>query len=362
VLPSRINKDLLDTYSLKNLQIVNLQLVRDNIKDFFDGYAPVRYIPLRFSFIFLRVLKHLKRFREYNFDIIQSEELWPAMHALTMKKLQQGIAILDSPNVETLRLYREYKYGHKSWELVRGINVVEKFLCRRFDQILTTSYFDKSTFGKIHGVSPDRISIIENGVDIRQFKPNKREGQTVRSELGIDEKTPIIIFLGNYDYPPNSDAAYFILKKIYPEVVKRIRNAIFMFTGSHIPLWLKKEESENVMLTGWVKNIAAYINAATVCIAPIRFGSGTRIKILEYMACGKPVISTKIGVEGLEVTNTEHLILEDDPNKFASYIVNLTENETLTKELGERARDLVERRYAWKKVVKKLVSLYKTII
>jgi glycosyltransferase involved in cell wall biosynthesis len=135
-----------------------------------------------------------------------------------------------------------------------------------------------------------------------------------------------------------------------------------MFIGSHIPLWLKKEESENVMLTGWVKNIAAYINAATVCIAPIRFGSGTRIKILEYMACGKPVISTKIGVEGLEVTNTEHLILEDDPNKFASYIVNLTENETLTKELGERARDLVERRYAWKKVVKKLVSLYKTII
>jgi len=362
VLPSRVNEDLLDKYRFKNLQIINLQLVKDNIKDFFDGYAPVRYIPLRFSFIFLRVLKYLKRLKAFNSDIIQSEELWPAMHALSMKRLQQGKIILDSPNVETLRIYREYKYGHKSWELVRGINLVEKFLCKRFNQILTTSYFDKRTFCKFHNVSPDRISIIENGVDIRQFKPNKREGQTVRSKLGIDEMTPIIIFLGNYNYPPNLDAAHFIIKEIYPEVVKRIKNAVFIFTGSHSPFWLKRMEDKNIMVIGWVRDIQAYINAANVCIAPIRFGSGTRIKILEYMACGKPVVSTKIGAEGLEVTDREHILLEDEPDKFAESIVSLIENDSMSNKLGERANILVGKTYDWKAIVKKLVVLYEKIL
>jgi glycosyltransferase involved in cell wall biosynthesis len=106
-----------------------------------------------------------------------------------------------------------------------------------------------------------------------------------------------------------------------------------------------------------VQDVPSYINAADICIAPIRFGSGTRLKILEWMACERPIIASSKAVEGLDVKNGVHLIVEDDFSKYPECISALLNDESLARRLGTNARTLIESKYDWSICVSPLVSL-----
>ena len=118
----------------------------------------------------------------------------------------------------------------------------------------------------------------------------------------------------------------------------------------------------NLTFTGVVYNVAEYLAASDVAIAPLFHGSGTRLKILEYFSCGLPVVSTSAGVEGLEVKNGVNVLIEDDLNEFAVKVIELLKKGALSTRLGKAARELVVNKYDWKKIARQLNTVYQNLL
>lgn len=160
---------------------------------------------------------------------------------------------------------------------------------------------------------------------------------------------PVLIMVGLLTYEPNRDAAAFFAAQILPRVRRHCSHAQFRVVGrydsnAHVaPL----RGLPGVNVTGEVADVAAELAAADVAVVPIRFGGGTRIKILEAFAHRIPVVSTTVGCEGLEVVDGEHLLIADDPAAFASACIRLYENGDLRARLVAAAAQLWESRYRW---------------
>jgi glycosyltransferase involved in cell wall biosynthesis len=121
-------------------------------------------------------------------------------------------------------------------------------------------------------------------------------------------------------------------------------------------------EFPNLTFTGVVNNVAEFLAASDVAVAPIFHGSGTRLKVLEYFSCGLPVVSTTVGVEGLNVKNGVHVLVEDNMDRFAMALIKLLKDRELATELGKTARELVVNNYDWKKIVTQLSKAYRNLL
>jgi len=115
---------------------------------------------------------------------------------------------------------------------------------------------------------------------------------------------------------------------------------------------------DDVIVTGEVPDVRPYYQQAKVSVVPLRSGGGTRIKILEAMACGRPVVSTSVGCEGLHVVDGEHLLVADTPADFAERVVTLLKDQALRERLSRKARELVESQYDWSVMGERLLRVY----
>ncbi len=115
----------------------------------------------------------------------------------------------------------------------------------------------------------------------------------------------------------------------------------------------------NVTFLGYVENTKEFIMKSDICIAPLRYGSGTRLKILEYMAMGKPIISTSKGAEGIDYTENKNIIIEDDFDAFSEKIRIVLDDKRLRDDLGKNAMDLIKQKYNWEIYRKTLHNVYK---
>jgi len=139
------------------------------------------------------------------------------------------------------------------------------------------------------------------------------------------------VFIGNYTHSPNRDAVEWYISEILPSIIKRSPCHIFKIIGSYqCDHYLKiAETNDNVELTGWIPNPEEYFNHYKIAVAPLRFGSGMKGKIGDYLAYKIPCITTTIGAEGFGFNNGEHVMIEDDPIDFANAVVRLENDENL---------------------------------
>ncbi len=159
-----------------------------------------------------------------------------------------------------------------------------------------------------------------------------------------------LLFVGNLDYPPNQDGLRFLVHEIWPEIHRCYPDATFMIVGRRprkereegLRRLLKRPEFE---VRTDVSDVSPYYRQATVCLAPIRFGGGTRVKIIEAFAHGRPVVSTTVGCEGLDVVPGEHLLVEDNPRSFAEQCVRLLRDAALGRRLSRAGRDFWSRNH-----------------
>lgn len=173
---------------------------------------------------------------------------------------------------------------------------------------------------------------------------------------------PTLVFVGSFDHLPNVYAARVLVDKIMPAVSREVKDVLCVVVGRKPPSWLIDERSNrNLLVTGEVSDIGPYIAAADVTIAPIYQGSGTRLKIIEYMAMGKPVVSTTKGVEGLEVENEVHALVRDDPCDFAEAIVKLIKSKEVARKIAHNAQELVRGKYTWGHNVKRVLAAYEAL-
>jgi glycosyltransferase involved in cell wall biosynthesis len=219
----------------------------------------------------------------------------------------------------------------------------------KVDHILVTSSRDRDEILKEVPDIENKISVIPNCLDTTEYSPQPYEAER--------SKYRMVLFMGTFNYIPNIDALKIICRNIAPTFDESIR---FIIIGREPPPI--SGVPKNVDMLGYVRDIRPWLAHADVCIAPLRLGSGTRIKILEYMAMGKPVVSTAKGVEGLEVENRKNVIIEDDVDEFATHIKELLSNSQLSLELGRNARKLVETRYDWRIYVDHVKEVYDKVL
>ena len=302
-----------------------------------------------------RLLTYYKtEYKKLTFDQIPDAIQVESLHLYMLTKhFPDRPIVFDDHNVywNLLRaIYRDkplYKKIISPWILWRA-KMFEIQAIKEAAHVFVASHSDRETLVKeINGIER-KISVIPNCIEVERYKPGKLE-----SECGEKQ----IIFVGLLSYIPNKDAVQIICNKIAPKFDNSVR---FQIVGENPPP--VENKPENVEFTGFVKDVKSLLNKADICISPLRYGGGTRIKILEYMAMKKPIVSTSKGVEGLDVTNGRDVLLEDDLDTFATRISELLQNERYSKELGRNARKLVAEKYDYKIYVENVRRVYDEIL
>lgn len=191
-----------------------------------------------------------------------------------------------------------------------------------------------------------KTAYIPNGVDSEYYA----QGRAPRTD-----GTPDIVFTGVFSYYPNEQAALYFGDEILPRIRKQRPNARFIIVGKEPGRnVLRLGKKSEIMVTGYVEDVRPYLGNASVVVAPLLIGGGTRNKILEAFAMGKPVVSTSLGCEGLDVENGKHLLIADTPQEFAEAVLKLLDQPDLARRLGEQGRRLVETEYRWEAIGRRL--------
>lgn len=186
-------------------------------------------------------------------------------------------------------------------------------------------------------LAPDaRIAVIPNGVD-----------PTINHYSFEPQPPPRLVYCGALSYEPNRDAVLYFCREIWPLVRQRVPDAEFVVTGEASGAPDELQHMPGVRLTGRLPEVRSLMVSSCAAAVPLRLGVGTRLKILEAMAVGTPVIATSIGAEGLAVNDGEHLLIADDAARFADGAIRLLTGPALRARLSRNGRALVEARYAW---------------
>ncbi len=236
------------------------------------------------------------------------------------------------------RRYAEFESSlFKRWYINRQLPKVTAFERMAFDLadgITVVSPGDGEAAAKL---SPNSdICVVENGVDLDYFAV---AGPTSSHK---------IVFTGSMDWRPNQDAATHFVYDIFPLLQKSCPDVETVFVGRNPPEEIRSlAANPGITVTGTVDDVRPFLRQAAVCIVPLRIGGGSRLKILEAMAIGRPVVSTPVGAEGLTVENDKHLLLAAEPQLFAARVQQLFDHDDLRERLARSGRRLVEERYGW---------------
>jgi glycosyltransferase involved in cell wall biosynthesis len=217
---------------------------------------------------------------------------------------------------------------------------------RRFDTVIAVSNRDADMLSKRYGLS--RVEAIDTGVDLEFFAPAAPDCE---ADPAPDGGT--VVFTATMSWPANVEGIHFLLDEVWPTLTAARPGIKAMIIGRNPPASLTdkiKQRGLNVTLTGFVDDIRPYVAQSHVYVIPLFVGSGTRIKAFEAMAMGRPVVSTSLGIEGLDVTDGEHFLRADDAEAFSREILRLLHDAALRTRLAGAARALMEQRFSWKNV------------
>ncbi len=317
----------------------------------------VRGVPLVQSFFLdkglARTVRNLTSSR--HFDIIHVEYPVMAAYLDAVNVLSDPRLILSTHNIESIRFNRETRFS--SWDsrrlLLMGDQVLfkswEANAIRRFHGVTAVSELEKEW---IERNAPDaQVELVPNGVAAEYFafrppRPNRT-----------------VTFVGSMDYPPNIDAVLWFAEEVLPSLRGELPELKFRVVGSRPARRLMElREQPGIEITGQVPDIRPYLNDSLALVVPLRSGGGTRLKILQAMAAGCPVVSSTIGAEGLDILPDVHLLIADDVDAWVSDIKRLVGSPNRAVEIANAGRKLVEERYTWARCLSGLDRLYKEVL
>ena len=218
---------------------------------------------------------------------------------------------------------------------------VQSEVTARADVLVVCSDLDRRRVG-----GPGEVVVLPNGYELTRGVPAVTDGGP-RGPGG-----PVLLMVGLLTYGPNLDAAEFFATSVLPEVRRALPNAVFRLVGRYRETAATDvlRARTGVALVGEVVDVAEELSAADLVVVPIRYGGGTRIKILEAFAHGIPVVTTSAGCEGLDVADGQHVLIADDPLGFATACQRLLEDASLRRRLVANARELWSTSYRWSSV------------
>jgi polysaccharide biosynthesis protein PslH len=177
-----------------------------------------------------------------------------------------------------------------------------------------------------------------------------------------EPKTEVSLFsIGSMNWIPNQEGIRWFLDKVWPEVNKRHPFLKYHIAGREMPQWLTECQLPNVVIAGEVESALKFMKEHSIMIVPLFSGSGIRIKIIEGMACGKTIISTTLGAEGIQYTNLENILIADDAEGFVRMITACMNERSVIHRIGSSARELIFREYDRNLIIGRLLAFYQKI-
>lgn len=295
--------------------------------------------------------------REQSFDTIQIESMHLIAYARRIRQLApQSRLILDWHNIESeiLARYAENDsnplralYARRTSHLSRD---VETELLRLCDAHTVCSGREREV---LHERVPDaRIEVAGNGVDCEFFAANPAP----------DQPRNDVLFMGRMDYHANVDAALYFVSKIWPLIHARRPELRLVIAGAQPAEPILALREQGITVTGTVDDVRPYYQSALTSVVPLRVGGGTRLKVLEAMAAGTPVVSTTLGAEGLEVAPGKDIVIADSPDAMAEAVVSLQAGSPQWQEVAANGRRLVKAKYDWSVVGEILWRLHLELV
>ena len=288
---------------------------------------------------------------EDNFDVIQME--FPIMGIFDFES--DAVKILDEHNVEYDNFYGMWKHAKTPIRRLHYMSEYKKSYkeeiasCKKMDAIFVVSNRDKQILDKEVPSIPKYL--VPNGVDTLYFKPS-----------GEVPEPYSLVFTGMMAYVPNYDGMLYFLDEIFPLVLKKIPQAKIYIVGNRPPKELERRASGNVIITGYVDDVRPYVRRASLYVVPLRMGGGTRLKVLEALAMKKPVVTTSVGCEGIDVSDNESVIIRNNPAEFAKSIIEVLKNRDMQKSLGEKGYETINSVYDWNVVSRRLEGSLKSVL
>jgi glycosyltransferase involved in cell wall biosynthesis len=283
--------------------------------------------------------------------LVWCEFTWSGIMGLLVSFLTRSTLVLDEHNIEFIRSRRLGSWMHP---LIKITEYILWFMARF---IIVVSEHDRESI-RI-GMLRRKAVVLANGYSSDTFRPDPKARTLVRNRLGLDSRQKMVLFFGKLDYKPNAESLRIIFDKIAPAL--SVHDVRILIAGAGLASIATLPASCSYV--GTVPRIADYINAADAVIVPLQSGGGTRLKIIEALACGVPVISTTIGAEGFPLEELKDLLKTTRDNDWEEFIdstlfvLNNPPSEIMIRQSLQRIEE-----FSWKAIGNKLNTVMSSIL
>ncbi|HTA62588.1 MAG TPA: glycosyltransferase family 4 protein [Bacteroidia bacterium] len=292
--------------------------------------------------------------KEKEFDVIQLESIFLGNYISIIKKYSKAKITVRTHNAEHLIWERMIanegnlvKKKYLSLQTKR-LKKFEKNILQSVDAIVTITDIDKQYF-KLWGITtPFHVS--PTGIQLPQYQVNHTE-----------ELPNSVFHFGSMDWMPNEEAVLWFINNVWDKVLAKVPQAKFYVIGRGMGDKILSLSKPNVVVIGKIQNAEKVYHHYSVMVVPLLSGSGMRIKMIEGMAYGKPIVSTTIGAEGIAVVVNKTCLLADNATDFANDVIEILNNEAKKKSLQSEARNFIEQHFENTSLVKQLVNFYQTL-
>jgi polysaccharide biosynthesis protein PslH len=295
---------------------------------------------------------------ERDFDIVQVEtETLTAYMPVMRAARRRPLVVCDWHNIDSEVMWRYGEFTSSAGRRLyarataRRLEEFERRIVRELDGHVVVSQRDRA---RLLEHAPDaRVTVIENGVDVEYYSDERLEQAHAawlasRARDDAHTRRRRVVFVGSMDYHANVDAVVRFAHETWPNVYSRRPELVFTVVGRDPSAEVRAlAELQGVEVTGTVEDVRPYYRDAFAQVVPLRVGGGSRLKILEALAAGVPVVSTTLGAEGLFVTDGEDIRIADTPEELSDALVGLAESADEGRRLAVAGRALVRARYDW---------------
>jgi glycosyltransferase involved in cell wall biosynthesis len=270
-------------------------------------------------------------------------------HQMMITRYQpQAVLVVDTVDVHYVResLQAKTLLQESAWEKSEVTKADEAAVYAKVDFVWVVTEEDKRSVIAL-GVAANKIFIIPNihSVDLNAPGRNQREDDS-------------LLFIGGFAHEPNQDAIVYFCKEILPFVENQVPHVRLRIVGDKVPVAVRDLATTNIKVTGFVPDTKPFLNGSMVSVAPLRFGAGLKGKVTEALTAGIPLVSTTVGVQGLNVSSWRECVIEDNPADFAKSVVRVLREPQIWRELSRNGQEFMNQHFGYERVARDLLEFF----
>jgi glycosyltransferase involved in cell wall biosynthesis len=309
-------------------------------------YNAVRFISKTFEDELIKVL------HENDFDIIQLEGLYVCPYIPVIRENSKAKIIYRAHNIEHEIWSRTaiMAHGLEKWYLKNLSKRIKKFevqTLNKYDLLVPITGRDGAILDKLGNKKPRHVS--QTGIDSSVLIPNSK-----------NLKHPTLFHIGSLEWSPNQEGLIWFFDNCWDSIREKYPDLRFYIAGRNAPVWFQRMLNlTNVVFMGEVADAYEFINSKSIMVVPLFSGSGMRIKIIEGMALGKPIVTTAIGTEGISTTSGVNIVVTEDAAGFVQSISDLIENREYFDKISKNAIEYIHENFDNLSSAGALIEFYK---